>query len=110
MESVKEAVASSTEFRVHWKRQISESTKCELDRKNSLRCRGTECPGQWHKAVCPRKASQGYLNRKPKHGRSKTRRCGNSKPREKIYTHKGKERKNAVQRPCHGHVVKSEEV
>lgn len=80
---------------------MSESTKCELDRKNSMRCRGTECPGQWHKTVCPRKASQGYLNRKSKHGRSKIRKFRNNKPGEKTHTHKGKERKNAVQRPCH---------
>lgn len=65
---------------------MSESTKCELDRRNSTRCRGTECPGQWHKTMCPRKASQGYLNRKSKHGRSKIRKCRNNKPGEKIHT------------------------
>lgn len=66
-----------------------------------MRCRGTECPGQWHKTVCPRKASQGYLNRKSKHGRSKIRKCGNNKPGEK-HTHT-KARRERMQ--CKGHVV-----
>lgn len=35
VQGIKEATASSTELRVHWRRQISESTKYELDRKNS---------------------------------------------------------------------------